>query len=45
MSAQFLLNLLNDFENRDKILGAPSILSLFRKVFKNSIILEHDCKT
>ena len=30
MSAHFLLNLLNEFGKRDKMLGLPSILSLFR---------------
>ena len=30
MSFHVLLNLLNELRNRDKILGLPSILSLFR---------------
>ena len=33
MSAQDLLNLLNELEKRDKIRGLPSILSLFRNPF------------
>ena len=30
MSAQFLLNLLNELRKRDKMRGLPNILSLFR---------------
>ena len=30
MSAQVLLNLLNELRKRDKMQGLPSILSLFR---------------
>ena len=33
MSAHGLLNLLNEFEKRDKIRGLLSILSLFRNEF------------
>ena len=33
MSAHVLLNLLNVLENRDKMRGLPSILSLFHKEF------------
>ena len=33
MSAHVLLNLLNELGKRDKMLGLPSILSLFRNVF------------
>ena len=32
-SAHVLLNLLNELEKRDKMLGLPSILSLFRNEF------------
>ena len=43
MSAHVLLNLLNELEKRDKMRGLPSILSLFRNEFINSIIQEHEC--
>ena len=43
MSAHVLLNLLNELGKRDKMRGLPSILSLFRKELKNSIIQEHEC--
>ena len=33
MSAHVLLNLLNEFGNRDKTRGLPTILSLFRNEF------------
>ena len=33
MSAHVLLNLLNELRKRDKILGLPSILSLFHDEF------------
>ena len=33
MSAHFLLNLLNELGNRDKMQSLPSILSLFRNEF------------
>ena len=33
MSAHVLLNLLNELGKRDKMLGLPSILSLFRNEF------------
>ena len=36
MSAHVLLNLLNELGNRDKMLGLPSILSLFRNEFNKS---------
>ena len=34
MSAHVLFNLLNEWGERDKMLGLPSILSLFRKFNK-----------
>ena len=38
-------NLLNSLRKRNKMLGKPHILSLFRKDFKNLIIIhKHDCK-
>ena len=37
MSARVLLNLLNVLRKRDKILGLPSILSLFRDEFDKFI--------
>ena len=43
MSAHVLLNLLNELRKRDKIRGLPSILSLFRNEFNNSIKQEHEC--
>ena len=43
MSAHVLLNLLNEIWRRDKMLGLPSILSLFHKRIRNSIIQEHSC--
>ena len=43
MSAQVLLNLLNELRKRDKIRGTPSILSLFRNEFYKSIIQEYEC--
>ena len=43
MSAHVLLNLLNEMGKRDKMRGLPSILSLFRDEFNNSIIQEHKC--
>ena len=42
MSAHVLLNLLNELEKRDKMLGLPSILSLFHTSLTNSIIQEHE---
>ena len=33
MSVHVLLNLLNELRKRDKMLGLPSILSLFRNKF------------
>ena len=43
MSAHNLLNLLNELRKRDKMRGLPSILSLFRNEFINSIIQGHEC--
>ena len=43
MSAHVLLNLLSELGKRDKMLGLPSILSLFRNKFNNSLIQEHKC--
>ena len=43
MSAHVLLNLLNELGKRDEMRGSPSILSLFRNEFNNSIIQEHEC--
>ena len=43
MSAHVLLNLLNKLVKRDNMRGLPSILSLFRNEFNNSIIQEHEC--
>ena len=43
MSAHVLMNLLNELGKRDKTRGLPSILSLFRYKFNNSIIQEHEC--
>ena len=43
MSAHVLLNLLNELEKRDEMRGLPSIISLFRNEFINSIIREHAC--
>ena len=43
MSAHVLLILLNELRKRDKMRGLPSILSLFRNEFNNSIIQEHKC--
>ena len=40
MSAHVLLILLNELGKRDKTRGLPSILSLFRNEFNNSIIRE-----
>ena len=43
MSVHFLLNLLNELKKRDKMRGLPSILSLFRNEFNNSLTQEHEC--
>ena len=43
MSADVLLNLLNELGKRDKMRGLPSILSFFATSSINSIIQEHDC--
>ena len=43
MSAQVLLNLLNELGKRHKMRGLPSILFLFATSLINSIIQEHEC--
>ena len=44
MSAQVLLNLLNELGKKDKMQGLLSILSLFFATsLINSIIQEHEC--
>ena len=43
MSANVLLNLVNELGKRDCMRGFPSIFSLFLKSFINSIIQEHEC--
>ena len=43
MSTHVLLNLLNELGKRDKMLGLPSILYLFRNDLINSIMQEHEC--
>ena len=51
MSAHVLLNSLNEFGNRDKMLGKPRILArlaehfifFFAMSLINSIIQEHEC--
>ena len=45
MSADVLLNLLNNLRKRDKMQGLPSILSFFffAASLINSIIQEHEC--
>ena len=43
MSVHVLLNLLNEMGKRGKMRGLPSILSLFRNEFNNSIKQEHEC--
>ena len=43
MSAHVLLNLLNELRKRDKMRGRPSILSLYRNEFNDSIKQEHEC--
>ena len=42
MSAHVLLILLSKLGKRDKMRGLPSILSLFRNEFNNTIIQEHE---
>ena len=42
MSANVLLDLLNELKKSDKMRGLPSILSLFATSLINSIIQEHD---
>ena len=44
MSAHVILNLLNKLRKRDKMRGFPSILSLFRNEFNNSIRQEHNVR-
>ena len=44
MSAHGLLNLLNQFEKRDKMQGLPSIYLFFATSIIDSIVLEHECK-
>ena len=44
MSAQVLLNLINELGKRDRMRGLPSILSLFATSLINSIKQEHECK-
>ena len=43
MSAHILLNLLNKLGKRDKMLGLPSFLSLFRSEFNKFNKKEHEC--
>ena len=43
MSAHVLLNLLNELRKIDKMLGLPSILSIFEWSLINSTIQEHEC--
>ena len=43
MSANVVLNLLNQLRKRDKMQGLPSILSLFAMSLINSIIQKHEC--
>ena len=43
MSAHILLNILNELRKRDKMRGLLSILSLFRREFKNSIKQGQEC--
>ena len=43
MSAQVLLNLINELGKRDRMRGLPSILSLFATSLINSIKQEHEC--
>ena len=43
MSANVLLNLLNELGKRDKMLGLPSILSPFSNKFNKFNIQEHEC--
>ena len=43
MSAQLLLNLLNELGKKDNMRGMPSVLSLFTTSLINSIIQEHEC--
>ena len=43
MSANVLLNSLNELRKRDRIGGLPSIISFFTTSLINSIIQEHEC--
>ena len=42
MSAQVLLNLLNELRKTDKMRGLPNILSIFATSLINSVIQEHE---
>ena len=43
MSANVLLNLLNELGKRDEMQGLPSIYLFFATSLINSIIQEHEC--
>ena len=43
MSANVLLNLLNELGKRDKMRGLPNIFIFFATSLINSIIQEHEC--
>ena len=43
MSAQVLLNLLNELRKRDKMQGLPSILSFFCNSLIIPLIQDHEC--
>ena len=43
ISAQVLLNFLNELGKTDKTRGLPMNLSLFRDEFNNSTKQEHEC--
>ena len=42
MSANVLLNLINEMRRRDKMRGLPSSLNLFRNEIESSITQEHE---
>ena len=44
MSAHVLLNLSSESRKRDKMLGVPSILSLFCNEFNKPRLNEHSCE-
>ena len=44
MNVHVLLNLLNSLRKKDKMLGKPRIVFLFRNEFSKSIIRKHECK-